>query len=116
MPVYEWTGVDEFRVGATDDYVAPGETVELPEHVGGPQPEMRRVADGPGEDSGGEPPGADSDTPDPPFDPGGLSVDELRDQLSEGEFGPDALDALEAAELAGDARSTALDAIDAARE
>jgi hypothetical protein len=51
-----------------------------------------------------------------PFDPDGYSVDELETKLSEGDYSADELDALSDAESEGANRTTALDAIDAARE
>lgn len=50
-----------------------------------------------------------------PFDPGSYSVDDLREELSAGDYTADELDALADAEADGKDRSTAHDAIDAAR-
>lgn len=50
-----------------------------------------------------------------PFDPAEFSVAELEDQLEAGDYTADELDALEEAEAAGDDRTTAIDAINAAR-
>jgi len=50
-----------------------------------------------------------------PVDPGEYSVDELRDHLADQDYTADELDALAEAERDGDDRTTALDAIDAAR-
>ncbi|MDT3434692.1 hypothetical protein [Haloarcula sp. 1CSR25-25] len=51
-----------------------------------------------------------------PFAPSEMSVDALRDRLADGDYTADELDALETAETAGKDRTTALDAIHAARE
>lgn len=51
-----------------------------------------------------------------PFAPGDYSVDDLRDELGERDLTADELDALADAEREGKDRSTALDAIDVARE
>ena len=51
----------------------------------------------------------------PPVDPGEYSVDELRDHLADHDYTANELDALAEAERDGDDRTTALDAIDAAR-
>lgn len=55
--------------------------------------------------------------PEPPIEPDEYSVDELRDELDDADYSDGQLDAIEAAEQEdGSPRSTALDAIDAARE
>jgi len=53
-----------------------------------------------------------------PFDPSDLTVDELKSELEDApvELSDEDLDALAAAEAAGEDRDTALDAIDAQRE
>ena len=52
----------------------------------------------------------------PPFDPTEKTVGELEELLDEGDYSAAELDAIAAAEEAGEDRSTAQDAIDAARE
>ncbi|MBP1953568.1 hypothetical protein J2752_000449 [Halarchaeum rubridurum] len=52
----------------------------------------------------------------PPFDPTGVTVATLRSNLDDNDYSPAELDALHAAEEAGESRETALDAIDAERE
>lgn len=52
----------------------------------------------------------------PPFDPTEKTVGELEELLEEGDYSAAELDAIDAAEQAGEDRSTARDAIDAARE
>ena len=47
----------------------------------------------------------------PPVDPTELTVDELRDALTAGDYSDAELGAIQAAEEAGDSRSTALDAV-----
>jgi hypothetical protein len=43
MPLYEWRGADSFRDHRNDRTVAPGDVVELNEHVAEPQSELVRV-------------------------------------------------------------------------
>lgn len=52
----------------------------------------------------------------PPFDPAEKTVGKLEELLDEGDYSAAELDAIAAAEEAGEGRSTAHDAIDAARE
>jgi len=114
MPRYRWTGSGRF-----DGELPPGEVGEYSAHVGDPQPELVRVDD--------EAPDEDDDTgvdesddngggTEAPFDPGKRTVTEIRDALAEADYDAAALNALAAAEQAGDARTTALEAIDAARD
>ena len=58
----------------------------------------------------------DDSEPEPPFDPTDLTVASVRSNLDEEDYSSAELDAIEAAERAGEGRSTALEAIDAARE
>jgi len=57
----------------------------------------------------------DESDPEPPFDPTELTVASVRSNLDEGDYSAAELDAIEAAERAGEERSTALDAIEDAR-
>lgn len=107
MPRYEWRGATPFRDGRNGREIERGEVAELDAHVAAPHPEFTRVEAG--SDEGGS-----DDTP--PIDPTDHTVAELRDALSEEQFDTEALAAIEAAERAGDGRTTALDAIDSARE
>lgn len=94
--------------------VTAGETVALPDHVADALADSLEAVDDEDEDEN-EDEEADSEA-EPPFDPGEHSVDDLRDRLDEGDYSDAELDALADAEAAGDDRSTAQDAIDAARE
>ena len=70
-----------------------------------------------GDDAGSEPDQEDDDVvAEPPFDPTEKTVGELEELLEEDDYSAAELDAIAAAEQAGEDRSTALDAIDAARE
>lgn len=104
MPEYEWVGDGAYRDHRSGGEVEPGETVELPERVAAPVDALRRVAKADDEPAG--------DTTAPPFDPGEYSVAELRDALEDVRASA-AVRAVRDAESAGDARSTALEAIDA---
>lgn len=43
MPTYQWQGASTFRDAQNDREIDPGETVDIDEHIAGPQPEFRRV-------------------------------------------------------------------------
>lgn len=69
------------------------------------------------DDADSEPEQEDDDVvAEPPFDPTEKTVGELEELLEEGDYSAAELDAIAAAEEAGEDRSTAHDAIDAARE
>ena len=69
------------------------------------------------DDADSEPDQEDDDVvAEPPFDPTEKTVGELEELLEEDDYSADELDAIAAAEEAGEDRSTAHDAIDAARE
>jgi len=113
MPLYEWRGADEFQDNRNDRVIKPGETVELDEHVGGPQPYLVEVEEDDGEGGGSD----NTEDVEPPFDPGEATIDELEAQLEDvPEDVSDAeLDALHQAEKDGKERDGALNAIDAVR-
>ena len=73
------------------------------------------AGDADGDDGGSDDDEADTAT-DAPVAPGEFAVDELRDHLAEADYSAGELDALESAERDGKGRTTALDAIDDARE
>jgi hypothetical protein len=98
MPVYKWQGNGVFHDHCNGREVAPGETAELPEHVGEPQPELAEV-DG------------DDELPDAPFDPGEFSVSDLREKVRDGEYTDAERAALVDAEANGQDRATAKDAL-----
>ena len=68
------------------------------------------------EPSSGDTGGHGADVAEPPIDPSALTLDELEADLEENDYSATELDALEAAEAAGDGRNGAQDLIDAARE
>lgn len=69
------------------------------------------------DDADSEPDQEDDDVvAEPPFDPTEKTVGELEELLEEDDYSAAELDAIAAAEEAGEDRSTAHDAIDAARE
>lgn len=68
------------------------------------------------DDADSEPDQEDDVVAEPPFDPTEKTVGELEELLEEGDYSAAELDAIAAAEEAGEDRSTAHDAIDAARE
>jgi len=69
------------------------------------------------DDADSEPDQEDDDVvAESPFDPTEKTVGELEELLEEGDYSAAELDAIAAAEEAGEDRSTAQDAIDAARE
>lgn len=68
------------------------------------------------ERSSGDTSGDESDVAEPPIDPSELTLDEFEADLKENDYSAAELDALEAAEAAGDGRNGAQDLIDAARE
>ena len=109
MP-FEWCGADTFRDNRNGREIEPGTVVELDDRVAGPHPEFVEVDGGDGDD-------ADTGADTPPVDPTALSVDELHETLTERELDAEDLDAIAAAERGtDDPRTTALDAIDSARE
>ena len=111
MPTIQYIGGGRYRHGGTT--FEPGDIVSvgadraayLVDDVGA----FERVGDGGGDGSG-------ETAADPPFDPGAQSVAEFSAALDAGDYTDAELDALAAAEAAGDDRVTAHDAIDAARE
>jgi hypothetical protein len=68
------------------------------------------------EPSSGDTGGHGADVAEPPIDLSALTLDELEADLEENDYSATELDALEAAEAAGDGRNGAQDLIDAARE
>jgi|GEM_PF-5806666 len=86
MATYRWTGDGRFRVGATGEEVAPGETVELDEHAGDPNDELVRVEEDTAEvedetetdEADGVPQTTESDAAD-----GGGDADDERTPLAE---------------------------------
>jgi len=68
------------------------------------------------DDADSEPDQEDDVVAEPPFDPTEKTVGELEELLEEDDYSAAELDAIAAAEEAGEDRSTAHDAIDAARE
>lgn len=123
-----WDGAHAYRDHANDRVIEPGEFIgDGAERIASAHPhDVERVTvddDGDAGDTGGdtvesEAPGSDEQYVESPFDPGDHTVDELRDAL---ENIPDdvtdaELEALAEAERDGDNRTSALDAIEAARE
>lgn len=112
MSEFRFTGTRLVRDGGQTT-ISRGEVIEPTEA------ELDAFADlfepvGDGDDAAGE---ADGESPpEAPFDPTELTVASVRSNLDEEDYSDGELDAIEAAERAGEERSTALDAIDAARE
>lgn len=107
MTTYRWVGAHPYRDHRTGRLLAPGETF-TDERIAEAHPhDCERVSDTP------------SDQPASlPFDPGTLTVAELRDALSEraADLSAADFDAIADAERNGKARTTALEAITAARD
>jgi len=107
---YRWTGSHAFRDHANDRVIEPGE--ELPEDIAdsvvSAHPYDVEEID---EEEGGDEAGPHDYVVDPPFDPTEKTVDELEDALADVDD-VDELEDLGEAEEHGDARSTALEAID----
>jgi len=111
MPRYEWRGAGVFRDNRNDRDIQPGDVVELDAHVADRQPEFARVDADTGDSN------ADDDDVDAPLDPTDVTVTSLNETLDEADYSASELDAIEALERAdGSPRSTALDAIESARE
>jgi len=115
MSTYRWTGTHAHRDHREGRVIEPGDTFDA-ERIAAAHPhDCEPVADdeaaGEGEDVDAEP----TEIADPPLNPADFAVDELRSALGDGGYDGSELDAIEAAERAGQERTTALDAIDAAR-
>lgn len=111
MPRYEWQGADAFHDNRNGRDIEPGEVVELDSHVANGHPEFVAVDADTGDSN------ADDDAVDAPLDPTDVSVTNLDETLDEENFSVAELDAIEALERAdGSPRSTALEAIENARE
>ena len=107
-------GIGEFSVGDVAD-VSADDAEYLVEERGG----FEYADDDPGtnEDAADDADEAGGQVAEPPLNPAEFSVDALREALGEGEYSDAELDAIAEAERAdGSPRTTALDAIDAARE
>jgi hypothetical protein len=110
MPRYEWRGAGVFRDNRNGRDIEPGDVVKLDAHVAERQPEFARVDDTSASDS-------EDSSVDAPLDPTDFNVTNLDETLGEADFSASELDAIEARERAdGSPRSTALDAIESARE
>ena len=107
MPRYEWAGAGDFQDSRNGRVVAPGDVVELTEHVGEPQKEMRRVAES-DDDSPDE--GVTTDDLDP--HPGDLTVPEVEERVADVEDGA-LLETILEVETVGKNRTGAKDAIEA---
>jgi hypothetical protein len=103
MARYRWTGQHPYRDHREERVIEPGDTFDV-ERIAAAHPDnVERVDDTTARPS------------EPPIDPGAYSVAELRDHLADANYDEPALDAIAAAERGRDDRTTALDAIDAAR-
>lgn len=102
---YRWTGAHAFRDHANDRVIEAGEELpeDVAEQVAAAHPhDVERID----EDDGAA----------PPFDPTELTVDEIEDEIDDGDYSDAELEAVAAVEKSDDSRETALDAIDEARE
>lgn len=115
MPSHRLIGQKRLTRRTDDGYehIGPGEAFEPTEAelraFGDRLEPVDEAADG--DDAGEEGTGTE-----PPFDPTGHSVSEIEDALDDGDYDDDELAALLAAEQADDdPRTTAVDAIEAAR-
>jgi hypothetical protein len=117
-----WVGEQPLRRTSVDTPdIEPGETFDASDAVRRAFPDKLAAVDtddgADSEDTDADSDAADSDSEDAaddvsaPVDPADYSVRDLRDELAAGAYGPAELDALAAAERAGDDRTTALDAI-----
>jgi hypothetical protein len=124
MPRYEWTGADDFRDSRNDRVVAPGAVIELTEHVGEPQKEMRRVGESDNEPATDEPSDGevgtgDDDSPDESVTtddldphPSDLTVPEVEERVADVEDVA-LLETILTVEAADENRTGAKDAIEA---
>jgi|GEM_PF-6910401 len=104
MP-YRWVGTHPYRDHRNDRVIGPGGIFEN-DRIAEAHPQDVEHADGAGAVA----------EPQSLPDPASFSVSELRDHLNDAGYGADALDRLAAAERDGKGRTTAIDAITAARE
>jgi hypothetical protein len=104
MARYRWAGPHPHRDRRTGRVIEAGDIVDAERIVAAHPDKVERVDTDDGVTAA-----------EGVVDPGAFSVAELRDHLADADYDEDDLDALAAAERDGDDRTTALDAIDAAR-
>jgi len=126
---YEYTGTGLYRSQGNEvELIEPGDVVEPTEaELDAFGDSFRPIDDASGDTGGGTPPdeeptatdsensqaSTEADTSTPPFAPGDLTIEELDEEIAEGDYSTDELQAVLHAEQNGEDRTGAVDVIEA---